>query len=76
MDDILDVTGTAEQLGKTPGKDLPQGKLTYPSLLGLERSRELALEQAGLAQSSLDAFSGSDAELLRTLALRQVERIA
>jgi geranylgeranyl diphosphate synthase type II len=76
VDDILDVTGTAEQLGKTPGKDAAQGKLTYPSLLGLERSRELALEQAGLAQASLDAFRGPDAEFLRKLALLQVERIS
>ena len=74
--DILDVTGTAEQLGKTPGKDAAQGKLTYPSLLGLERSRALALEQVGLAQSSLDAFSGPDAEFLRRLALLQAERIS
>jgi geranylgeranyl diphosphate synthase type II len=76
VDDILDVTGTAEQLGKTPGKDTSQGKLTYPSLLGLERSRELALKQARLAQASLDAFNGPEAEFLRQLALAQVKRIA
>ncbi|MDR2695611.1 MAG: polyprenyl synthetase family protein [Deltaproteobacteria bacterium] len=76
VDDMLDVTGTAEQIGKTPGKDSAQGKLTYPSLLGLERSRELALEQAGLAQASLAAFSGPEAEFLRRLALAQVERIS
>jgi geranylgeranyl diphosphate synthase type II len=75
VDDILDVTGTAEELGKTPGKDSAQGKLTYPSLLGLERSRELALEQARLAESCLDAFSGPEAEFLRDLALSQVRRI-
>jgi len=76
VDDILDLTGTAEQLGKTPGKDTTQGKLTYPSLLGLERSRELALEHARLAQSSLDMFSGPEADFLRALALSQVKRIA
>jgi geranylgeranyl diphosphate synthase type II len=76
VDDLLDVTGTAEQLGKTPGKDATQGKLTYPSLLGLERSCELALEQARRAQSSLDAFSGPEAEFLRNLALLQVSRIS
>jgi geranylgeranyl diphosphate synthase type II len=76
VDDILDVLGTAEQLGKTPGKDAAQGKLAYPSLVGIERSRELALEQARLAQACLDAFSGPDAELLRALALSQVQRIA
>jgi len=76
VDDILDVTGTAAQLGKTPGKDTTQGKLTYPALLGLERSRELALEQARLAQSSLAVFSGPEAEFLRDLALLQVNRIS
>jgi geranylgeranyl diphosphate synthase type II len=76
VDDILDVTGTAEQLGKTPGKDTTQGKLTYPSLLGLKRSRELAWEQTRLAQSSLDPFSGPEAEFLRNLALLQIKRIS
>jgi geranylgeranyl diphosphate synthase type II len=76
VDDMLDVTGTAEQLGKTPGKDTAQGKLTYPALLGLERSRALAREQARRAESSLAAFNGPEAEFLRRLALSQVERIA
>ena len=76
VDDILDVTGTAEELGKTPGKDSAQGKLSYPSLLGLERSRALALEQAGRAQASLAVFSGPEAEFLRALAFAQVERIS
>ena len=76
VDDILDVTGTTQQLGKTPGKDTTQNKLTYPFLLGLERSRELALEQARRAQASLDAFCGPEAEFLRNLALWQVNRIS
>jgi geranylgeranyl diphosphate synthase type II len=42
VDDILDATGTAEELGKTPGKDEAAGKVTYVSLHGLERARELA----------------------------------
>jgi geranylgeranyl diphosphate synthase type II len=52
-DDCLDLTGSAEELGKNPGADLALGKLTWPALLGLERSqeaaRELASEAAGLA---------------------------
>ena len=44
VDDILDATGTAEELGKTPGKDEAAGKVTYASLHGLERARELADE--------------------------------
>jgi geranylgeranyl pyrophosphate synthase len=45
VDDILDVEGATEDLGKTAGKDAAAGKPTYPALVGLERSRELA-EQA------------------------------
>jgi geranylgeranyl diphosphate synthase, type II len=42
VDDILDATGTAAELGKTPGKDEAAGKATYVSLHGLEHARELA----------------------------------
>ena len=44
VDDILDVTQTTEQLGKTAAKDLASDKTTYPKLLGLERSKEVAAE--------------------------------
>jgi geranylgeranyl diphosphate synthase type II len=44
VDDILDATGTAEELGKTPGKDEAAGKATYVSLHGIDRARELADE--------------------------------
>jgi len=40
-DDILDVTASTEELGKTAGKDLDADKTTYPKLLGLDRSREV-----------------------------------
>ena len=42
VDDILDITATTEELGKTAGKDLATDKTTYPSILGLEKSREVS----------------------------------
>ena len=43
-DDILDVTQTSEQLGKTAGKDLAAEKVTYPALFGLAKAEEMAAE--------------------------------
>ena len=40
-DDILDLESTSEELGKTIGKDLASGKLTYPALFGLDKTREM-----------------------------------
>ncbi len=55
VDDILDVCGTAEALGKTPGKDAKQEKATYPALFGLPESRRRAekLIEAAVAAVSL-----------------------
>jgi geranylgeranyl diphosphate synthase type II len=58
IDDILDVTQTSENLGKTAGKDVNAGKLTYPSLMGLERSRKYAEKLTNEAFASLLAFRG------------------
>ena len=46
-DDILDVTGTAASLGKSPGKDEAAGKLTYPRVFGLDAARRKLAELAG-----------------------------
>ena len=56
IDDILDVTQTSEQLGKTAGKDTASQKATYPSKLGLERSRALARRLTEQAYESLRPF--------------------
>lgn len=72
-DDLLDVSATATDLGKTPGKDARAQKATYPALYGLEQARERAqtvYEQACLALSE----TGSDAHLLRVLARIILER--
>ncbi len=53
VDDILDVTGSDEQLGKPRGSDERHGKLTYVSLFGLERARQLAAESHANAREAL-----------------------
>ena len=54
-DDILDVVGTQEELGKTPGSDERQHKATYVSILGLEEARARASEVASKAKAELEA---------------------
>ena len=58
IDDILDVTQTSEQLGKTAGKDTRVQKATYPSIPGPERSRKIAGQLTQRAFNSLQGFKG------------------
>lgn len=67
QDDLLDVQGTTEELGKTAGKDIEQGKATFVSLLGLERAQEQANLLAKQAAEHLDIFE-EKADPLRLLA--------
>jgi geranylgeranyl diphosphate synthase, type II len=53
VDDVLDVEGSSEELGKTAGKDVAGNKPTYPSLFGLERARQMADECAARARERL-----------------------
>jgi len=53
-DDLLDVTASAEALGKTPGKDAESRKATYPALYGIEETREAALQAHRAASDALD----------------------
>ena len=52
VDDLLDIEGCSIELGKAVGKDADAGKLTYPGILGVERSREIVEELAEQASSS------------------------
>jgi geranylgeranyl diphosphate synthase type II len=73
VDDVLDVTQTSEQLGKTAGKDTTAEKATYPALFGIERSERKADELIRSAFAELESF-GERAETLRELARFLVER--
>jgi geranylgeranyl diphosphate synthase type II len=73
IDDILDVTQTSEQLGKTAGKDVTAQKATYPSIVGLEKSRKIAKQLTDKAFRSLQPFKGK-AVALDALARYLLER--
>ncbi|HHL40666.1 MAG TPA: polyprenyl synthetase family protein [Deltaproteobacteria bacterium] len=72
-DDVLDVEGDGELMGKTAGADVKRGKATYPALMGVEQSRRRAEE---LVERALAAIEGLDhrAEPLRAMARYMVER--
>lgn len=76
VDDILDVTGTTEDLGKKAGSDADNQKSTYVTLLGLEKAQETALELTHQAVEALDIFEEGEekqglAELAEYLASRK-----
>ncbi len=64
VDDILDVEGASDQLGKTAGKDAAADKPTYPAFFGLDASRRLAAEGIARAEAALDAGRLRDNRLL------------
>lgn len=63
-DDILDVTQSTEELGKTAGKDEDTDKTTYPKLLGLEGSRKEAARLVSEAKKALEPFGDKATPLL------------
>jgi geranylgeranyl diphosphate synthase type II len=73
VDDILDVEGTMEEMGKTPGSDVRRGKATYPAVAGMERARA---EAARHATEALDALrsAGPAAWVLREMVTLVRER--
>ncbi|MCL2065556.1 MAG: polyprenyl synthetase family protein [Candidatus Cloacimonetes bacterium] len=66
-DDILDVEGSSKDMGKTIGKDESAKKATYPSILGLEKSKQIAEEYTSAALEILDSY-GERALLFKELA--------
>jgi geranylgeranyl diphosphate synthase, type II len=64
IDDILDITSTAEQLGKTAGKDVAAQKVTYPSLWGIPTSQLKAQQLVDTAKSELQSFGNAAVPLM------------
>ncbi|MGM0501732.1 MAG: polyprenyl synthetase family protein [Bacillota bacterium] len=73
VDDILDIEGSAEKLGKAVGSDLDKDKATFPAIYGLQESKKLAEETINEAKTALEVF-GSRAEILEKLADYIVQR--
>jgi geranylgeranyl diphosphate synthase, type II len=65
IDDILDITGTSEELGKTAGKDIQAQKVTYPSLLGIPESQVQAQNLIDMAKSQIQCYGNSAIPLMR-----------
>ena len=72
-DDILDVSASSEQLGKTAGKDAKAAKCTYPAVVGVEKAKDLERQLAHEAVALLEPF-GAKAAVLRQLALALLDR--
>lgn len=72
-DDILDVSASSEQLGKTAGKDQKAAKCTYPALVGIQTARKIETRLAEEAIEEIEPF-GPDADVLRQLAMALLER--
>jgi geranylgeranyl pyrophosphate synthase len=72
-DEILDASATSEHLGKTAGKDIKAGKLTYLSIWGLDKSKKLAKKLSRQAIAALEPF-GKQADILRQLAAALLQR--
>lgn len=73
QDDVLDIEGSTEEIGKQRGADIAKQKSTYPLLMGLAAAKERAIELRDEALNSLASF-GDSAEILRWIANYIVDR--
>jgi geranylgeranyl diphosphate synthase type II len=72
-DDILDIEGTTEEIGKDAGSDEARGKATYPAVMGIAAAKEEAQAMMDEAMRTLELF-GAEAEPLREIARYIVQR--
>ena len=75
VDDVLDVVSDTETLGKPAGSDEAMGKSTYPSLIGLEKSKQLASQHIDTALKHLSKCTGAEKYFLEQLARYIVDRV-
>ncbi len=73
VDDILDIEGSREEIGKDVGSDIAKKKVTYPSVIGISESKKRASELLEMALDSVSAFD-EKAEPLRQIAGYIIER--
>jgi len=74
VDDILDIESSTETLGKKVGSDIKKGKATYPAVLGLEASKQKAMELYSKSLSHLEKLQGKSTDTLRNIAALIIER--
>ena len=74
VDDILDVTSDTETLGKPVGSDEKNEKVTYVSLLGIEKSKQIVEQLTNEALEALDVFDNGKSEFLRNFAISLADR--
>ncbi len=76
VDDILDVQGDQEEMGKTTGKDAVQGKATYPGFTGVENAKSYASKLHEEALAALSGYSNDSAYYLREIANKLLKRVS